>query len=315
MTKKINFLILAHKNPEQLNRLINRLHHDGTFFYIHLDKKKDIASFSSSFKNLNVNFCEDQFDCAWGDLAIVKATLSLMEKALKTNPEGRMVLLSGQDYPIKTNAYTNQFFSQNSHIDFIDIAPIKTVFPTEWKSRLYHYKYNLSNKRGNYVLIPPINVKAFYTLRTLKYLAKIGIRKPSLFLKKEFRKNLITQRNTSLEPFAGSQWWSFTAKTSKIILDYCYKNPEYIAYYEYSFSPDELFFQTLLMHLKKSNPEITIQNSLTFVDWSRKNVPLPVTFTQNDVQLITNLPSNKIFARKFDMEIDAAIFDLLDAIH
>lgn len=50
---KIAHLILAHKNPVQLQKLITALSHPSFDFYIHVDKKVDITLFSdlTSIKN------------------------------------------------------------------------------------------------------------------------------------------------------------------------------------------------------------------------------------------------------------------------
>lgn len=312
---KINYLILAHKNPNQIESLLNRFGFERNLFFIHIDQNCKPTDFLVLEKYNSLHISNQKFPGTWGDIGIVKATLALLQMASEINPEGRMVLLSGQDYPVKSNAYINDFFSKNQTVDFIDMAPANTVFPTEWKIRLQHYKYNLSHRRGNYALIPPITDIAFYSFTTLKYLAKIGIRKPSIYLKKFFWKNLITPRKTELEAFGGGQWWSFTAKTAQKVLDFCDNHPEFIAYHENSLLPDELFFQTIIHQVTLANPEIEIQNSLTYVDWSRKNVSLPVTFTKNDFEILRDLPENKLFARKFDCTLDTEIFDALDSLH
>jgi len=36
---KIAYIILAHKNPDQIKRLVLRLNTEGTSFFIHIDKK------------------------------------------------------------------------------------------------------------------------------------------------------------------------------------------------------------------------------------------------------------------------------------
>lgn len=54
---EINYIILAHKNPQQVLRLIDRLNTFQCNFYIHIDKGVDIAPFIIAFSNLkNVFF-------------------------------------------------------------------------------------------------------------------------------------------------------------------------------------------------------------------------------------------------------------------
>ena len=54
-----NYIILAHKNPIQLSRLINRLDDDHSNFYIHIDKSTDIREFKINIqKKQNIYFIE-----------------------------------------------------------------------------------------------------------------------------------------------------------------------------------------------------------------------------------------------------------------
>ena len=42
---KYAYLILAHNNPQQLERMLNMLQDPAAEFYIHVDKKSDIRTF------------------------------------------------------------------------------------------------------------------------------------------------------------------------------------------------------------------------------------------------------------------------------
>ena len=43
---KVAHLILAHKNPDQVERLIRALKHPAFYFFIHVDKKSDEKQFN-----------------------------------------------------------------------------------------------------------------------------------------------------------------------------------------------------------------------------------------------------------------------------
>lgn len=74
---QINYIILTHKNPQQLERLINRLDADNICFYIHIDKKTNIEHFKYLEKQ-NVVLIDHRIDVVWGDFSIVNATLNTM---------------------------------------------------------------------------------------------------------------------------------------------------------------------------------------------------------------------------------------------
>ena len=70
---RIAHLIMAHKNPGQLERLIVTMKHTMFDLYIHLDKKTDIKSFRHLDKHDNVFFIMYRIECNWGGYSFVKA--------------------------------------------------------------------------------------------------------------------------------------------------------------------------------------------------------------------------------------------------
>ena len=82
-------------------------------------------------------------------------------------------------------------------------------------------------------------------------------------------------------------------------------------YYHYTSSSDEIYFHSILINLQSTDTEIKLKPSLTYVNWERKGVQLPVLFKNNDFEELTS-QREKLFARKFDIEIDSDILDRLD---
>lgn len=106
---RIAHLILAHKNPEQLNRLIIAADHPAFDFYIHIDKKKDDAPFRSLIQQKNVFFIDKRTKIYWGDWGTIQATLNGFEIII---PKGYdyINVISAQDFPIKSADYIHQYF-------------------------------------------------------------------------------------------------------------------------------------------------------------------------------------------------------------
>ena len=77
-------LILAHKNFDQLQKLIDRLN-DTFELYIHFDKKMPLSDQQKSILAANgVHYCS-VYEVKWGSYRIVQATLALIKMAL-ANP-------------------------------------------------------------------------------------------------------------------------------------------------------------------------------------------------------------------------------------
>jgi len=97
---KIAYIILAHKYPEQLVRLVSRLQTENTCFFIHIDGKTDQETSSQMVNQLqhipSVYFVK-RYKCFWGDFNIIKATLEAIATLLKSKIEfDYAILLSGQ---------------------------------------------------------------------------------------------------------------------------------------------------------------------------------------------------------------------------
>ena len=111
-----------------------------------------------------------------------------------------------------------------------------------------------------------------------------------------------------LNPFGGSNWWAFPIETIHYINTFIKTHPDYLTYHKFTHCPDEIFFHSIIFSKYKSNK---IEKSVTYVNWSRKNCSLPVTFTSEDYIELSN-QKEKLFARKFDKKIDTQILDKID---
>ena len=81
---KICYLILCHKNEEQVKNLIQQLSTDSTDFYIHVDKKASfLPSLLTSLPNVYVINHENSFEVSWEKMSMVYATLALINMMSK----------------------------------------------------------------------------------------------------------------------------------------------------------------------------------------------------------------------------------------
>jgi hypothetical protein len=311
---EINYIILAHKNPQQIQRLINRLDAPNRNFYIHIDKGADINPFldNLSFK-ANVFFLPDSLReyGTWGDVGIVKATIAIISQIVKDDRTGYCILMSGQDYSLVSNNYISDFFAKNYGEHFIALYALPHI---GWGSqggldRLNQYKINLSNSRMDFVQLPSLFDKFFYKKQTIGKFKKLFKRNHFFGLSK-----LLVRRKLpkNIKPYGGGQWWALPIETIKDILKFIHSNPEYLEFHKDTLLPDEIFFHSILMHLKEKNEALIIKPSVTYVNWESQNRPLPVTFTIEDIEELKSASINKLFARKFDKETDEIIMDIID---
>jgi hypothetical protein len=213
----INYIILVHKNPLQLIRLVNKLSESNVYFYIHIDKLVDSKPFLEAAKDIsNIHFISDEKreEGVWCGIGLVKATINTLNQIITDDRKGYCILLSGQDYPIKNNLYIKTFLLKNYGLNFIETFDI----PTEnWfhkgMDRINNYKFNLSNKRGHFVILPSILQLEFYSLSTLKSIIKLILKNKLLFIFK-----LLFKRNhpNNISPKGGSAFWGLPIETVKM---------------------------------------------------------------------------------------------------
>lgn len=302
-----NYLILSHFNPYQLSRLINRLNDEYSFFYLHIDKKTEIAPFKSVINSHNIMFIKERIGCIWGDFSIVKATLNLIYNVIKNQHHHFTILLSGQDYPIKKTETLNYFLKENCVYNFIDISPAVALWET-YKDRTEKYRFNHSAQKGDFSICKSLPLAtSVEKSNAFKYLknGKISIAQYLQLLEK--RVPIFKNQ------YGGSQWWAFNYDTLEAVYSFIVNNyKDLIDYYRYTHCADELFFQTILFHLAQKKKSIKIKPSLTYVNWNRTNCALPVTFNKDDISELIHQPYNKLFARKFDAAYCSEILDKID---
>lgn len=321
----LNYIVLAHKNPVQLRRLVERLDSAEARFYIHVDAPADISVFESAlqFKERCIFLTGTQrLPITWGHVNMVKAVLHGINQILADQRQGYTVLLSGQDYPLKSNAYIQQFFQASYGTNFIECFPLPVtpqsavsvhggINRATWiqakrvsgsMDRLDDYTFFFSQRKGDYAKLPPIFSKEFFrSPKNFRYAIGLLRRHPINFIR------LFSKRKfpAELKPFGGSQWWALPYETILFLDQYSKTNPYFLEYNNFTLVPDEIFFQTLV-----ANHFPAIAPPVTYANFMRSSGDRPATFTVADIQELTNNPC--LFARKFDSDLDEQILNKLD---
>lgn len=292
----IVYLLIAHKDPHQVIRLVAKLKNENTIIFIHFGKdasNKDYFKLVEEYKDTNdVKFLK-RFETKWGKGIIDPVLEGIHTIIQKKIPCDFLILMSGQDYPLKTNEEIIQFFSENSNFSFINAVPLPDP---EWdiniSSRWENYYYNFINPRKSKFrrrLNLGLNLILNLFIRIIKG-------------KRKFPENY--------SPYGGSAWWCLSREGVEYLNTFTFENPEFIKFFEHVFIPDEIFFQTVLVNSPLKNK--IINSSLTYDDWST-NAAHPKLLCVEDYEKL--LSSGKLFARKFDETLCPKILDMIDNHH
>lgn len=266
---KLFYLILAHTDLHQVDRMINALRHKHSEFFIHVDAKVPINEIRKyQFYNTpGITVVRNRYKINWGGYNMVRATLSLMKSASKKKETGYLILLSGQDFPIKSAAVIYDFFLKNYGREYLEYFPLPDP------------RWNMDNGLDR--------IRYHWLIDTM------GLEKSMALY--EFQKNnaLIRPYFNEFPPYGGSQWWCITTECATYILKFLRCNQLYEEYFERCLIPDEIFFNTLI--LNSPFKENIMNNNLKYIDW--RGTPHPCILTMEDWQYIVQ--SESLWARKF----------------
>ena len=285
----VSFILLVHKNPGQVQRLVERLSVAG-HISIHVDRSASAEDYRDLRERLGTPrdlVWLRRRRTSWGGFGLVEATLDGMEEAAGRGADYTLVL-SGQDYPIQPVQALVEFLKQTSGRSYLRHYRLPNPeWPSDGMLRFERWHFN-----------------------------DLGIRHP--WLRRKARHALVKLYNGVLpkrrlpEPlilFGGPQWWCLHRPCVQHVLTFTRRNPRIAKFFRNVRIPDEAYFHTVLLNSEFAG---TIENRmLTFVDWN--GPPYPRVLGGED-DFRTLVASGAFFARKFDATTAPAILDRLDDI-
>jgi core-2/I-Branching enzyme len=219
-TIRIAFLILAHRNPGQIERLCLRLRPHNVF--VHVDARAPDFPTNRLAELPGVTFVSPRRAVHWGDFSMVEATLTLLSTARAAGSFDRYILLSGECYPAKPIFALEEAFETNPQREWISLIPI---------SAGSHLATTIGRHWRMAPLIGPRALDA--KLRRIWNTA-------SKLVERDLR------REISTTPYFGSQWFALSARCVDMILKFVPAHPKFVHAYRSVYAPDEHFFQTIV---------------------------------------------------------------------
>ena len=279
---KLIVLIAAHKNEAQINRLISALSHPDIIIYIHIDKKCRIKA-----SNLlpDARIIHKTVDVGWREYSQVESTLkSLKEIVARETDFDYITLISGQDYPVQSVDSILSDLSKDQGKEFIACT---TLDQNGWnKARIRYERFYFISYKNRFIKFAG-GLLTFFC--------------DKIRWKRSFYKGML--------PFGGPSWWTLSKDCVLFILDYTSTHKGLLRFMKKTIHADETLFQTIIMN--SPFRDRVINNNYRYVEWSKiKENGNPRVLTSNDYQKIVN--SQMHFARKFDIEADEKILDMID---
>lgn len=316
----IAFLIMCHKNGQQVIRLVNCLVSSESEIFIHVDStmpEEDYGVIKEYVERHNeyVHLTEHRLHGILDDRSLVDIAMELIKTAQKEEKCKNKhflyySLLSGQDYPLKTIQFINSQLKSSYPRPFIDCTAWS---PTNWVSKKFSKNVHLLRYREWIkVHFPKEKTFGWIVMRSIGYAWR-------RFLQMTHRTDGDWLKNNGIKLYGGSAWWILPDRTINYILHEYDTQPEYVRRLLKTYTPEETFFQILAQRgpnaemIKLNETEGKIQDSMTyayFYDDDKSFVGHPYTITEKVIPNLFN--SNYWFARKFDVEHCKLAMDYID---
>ena len=231
--------------------------------------------------------------CSWGvTQAVVNGILHLGQ--LDFDPDF-LFILSGQDYPIKSNDEIQAYLADHQGQQFMEIFPLpyKGWGRYDGMRRFESFHFWI---RGKHLVYPPFSVRQHPTplMKTVQRLFP-------------HKKRTIPG---DLAPYGGSSSVTLGGNAFAYVYDLLRQplGEQLLRFFKRTNISDELFLQTLIGNSPLK--DTIIGHSLVSIDWSAGG-PHPKIYSEDDFDTLIHT-QDRLFARKFDIQVDARILDMLD---
>ena len=272
------FLIQAHKDMDQLNALVAQLADPGFLVYVHLDRK---CALDPAHLHPAARLVNERVEVAWGRFSQVEATLVSLRQILAEVPAfDKLVFLSAQDFPLLPNSLLKRELERVRDRELIETAPIG---PDGWNVA---HRYQYFHREGGSLLA---RIACGLANRAMRLLGR--------------RRRL----PDGLAPHGGSSWWALSRACLVELLRLADAHPALARFCRSVQCPDELFFQTLVMH--SSFAGRVLPENFRYIQWPEQGARNPKILDEADFERIR--ASRAHFCRKLDSQASAGLLPRL----
>ena len=297
----IAYLITSHTLPRQLLRLASVLRRGSpdSEIVIHHDSRTSEVD-PSAVEALGARLIEPPSSVDWGRISHLTLMLRCFSWLLEHTRFDWMVLLSGQDYPIRPLADIEQGLVAPGVHGFIETQPCarpRRQDPVDEFALRYHFQWRrIPPWAAGRVVQAAASRSGLFRVRSVPRSGSwLGVR-PSW---SPFTGTFVCHR--------GSDWFNLSRQAVSVVEQFRLEHPEVLAYYRRTLSPTESFVQTVLAN----DRSLRLSGDYSrYTIWDQPHMTGPRVLRSTDLD--TLLKSGMDFARKFDETVDRAVLDALD---
>jgi hypothetical protein len=297
---RVAYLITSYTLPDQVLRLAATLRTGSPSAWIvvhHDDRRCGLPV--TELDALGVDRLVPPSAVAWGEFSQLTMVLRCLGWLLERGDFDWLVMLSGQDYPIRPVAEIEHSLAIAEVDAFIEVRlcerPAFGAAIDEFAGR-YHFRW----WKMPFRLAPAILRAANRTGQVVRVRAMpsgmwVGVRA----LRDPFGSELACHR--------GSDWFTLSRAAVQAVARFMARRERLLRYYRRTLIPTESFVQTILAN----DGSLRLWGDIRrYVVFDQPNLAGPRVLTTDDLEPI--LASGSDFARKFDQTVDRAVLDEID---
>jgi len=289
------YVVISHRQPEQVLRLARTLRtgSPSCSLVVHHDDRA-VALDEAALRALGgVERVLPPTPVAWGWTSQLDMLLRCLTRALERVDFEWLVVLSGQDYPIRPLEDSERELREGAFDAYVETVP---VAPPSWSradadefARRYFYRYRPIRPPGPLLRRAVAAARPLLTLRDMPWGTVLGRRcaGPSRSVRR------------------GADWLTLSRGAVEAVVN---ASPQLVRHYRRALMPTESFPHTVLhatAALRLSG------DTRRFTSWAPSS-PNPSVLGVGDLEAM--LASGNDFARKFDPGVDARVLDELDRV-
>ena len=295
---KVAYAVVSHRNPEQVLRLVRVLREGPAADVLVRHDQRGSSLPRSEIEAEGALAVEDDITFEWGGFGQLALLVELVERAARELDPDWLLVLSGQDYPVRPLAENEAFLAQTGHDALLGDA---WEVPTGKLPQPPRDEFFLRYLFRHYA-VPAGTPRLPGRLRPLAYLRE----RPSPLPPQLGVRRLKTPFGDRLRPFVSADWLTLGREAIAAVRRAA-KEERLVRYYQRVAVPSEGFFATVLLN----HPQLDVaRHNRRYAHFATPGDPHPKVLTASDLDAIE--ASDALFARKFDSELDAGVLDLLD---
>jgi hypothetical protein len=295
--------VQSHRSPEQLTRLVHAVKRSSPNSVVHVSHDAKGAQLDVAELQSLPDVVVQHHDGGYGDFSHVDRYLSavnwLQSEGVKVD---WMVYITGQDYPLRPLRACEAELADSGADGFMEYWDAMGP-ESHWPRRRVISRYHFQHRRPW-----PLSPRGKRLLRPLQALNFV---QPLVRVHVSY--GLVVGRRArppfgpDLRLHGGSAFWSLTWPVVEYLRDFGERRPDVMNYFRRTLSPVEAYAQTVIC----SSGEFTlVPDCKRYFDFRGSTFNHPKTLTAED--LPRAFASGAHFGRKFEIEADPALFDVLD---